>query len=257
MIMGNNIQKGLIMNKTQKIKRATYKTQNKTLVYWIKKILLFPWRVIKAVWRFICRVCKAIWNWLKSIDVVGMVNLTLLVVIIILFSALIIDFVRCSKCPRTSNDDNTMVVENNKAHSRKVVKRGFTTTLPVNVDKKSKVSPKIKTVGVDKPQVVTESVLTEEEVPQQNLSGNVIVDVQPNSPILYNGVKINGNLIIQNMRKYTLPCGTKINGHLFIRNVTKLYFCGEFTVNGNIYVNRQSSFGPLPNGTKINGQIIL
>ena len=27
-------------------------------------------------------------------------------------------------------------------------------------------------------------------------------------------------------------------------------------VNGNVYVNRQSSFGPLPNGTKINGQII-
>ena len=39
--------------------------------------------------------------------------------------------------------------------------------------------------------------------------------------------------------------------------VDKLSFCGAFTVNGNIYVNRQSSFGPLPKGTKINGQIIL
>ena len=77
------------------------------------------------------------------------------------------------------------------------------------------------------------------------------------SPVLYNGAKINGNLIIQNMRKYTLPCGMKINGHLFVRNVARLHFCGEFTVNGNIYVNRESSFGALPDGTKINGQIIF
>ena len=59
------------------------------------------------------------------------------------------------------------------------------------------------------------------------------------------------------MNKYTIPCDAKINGHLFIRNVHKVNFCGKFKVNGNVYVNRESSFGPLPAGTKINGQIIL
>ena len=75
--------------------------------------------------------------------------------------------------------------------------------------------------------------------------------------MLSNGVKVNGNLYIQNMRKYTLPCDAKINGHLIIRNVNKLSFCGGFTVNGNIYVNRESAFGPIPDNTRIRGKIIL
>ena len=114
-----------------------------------------------------------------------------------------------------------------------------------------------KTVDVKKPEIVKELSFPAEELPQQNLSGDVIVDLMPSSPVLSNGVKIDGNLFVQNMRKYTLPCGAKINGHLFIRNVDKLSFCGEFTVNGNIYVNRQSSFGPLPSGARVRGQIIL
>ena len=94
-------------------------------------------------------------------------------------------------------------------------------------------------------------------MPQQVLAGDVIVERAPNSPILSNGAKIDGNLFIQNMHKYTMPCDVKINGHLFIRNVQKVNFCGKFKVNGNVYVNRESSFGPFPEGTKINGQIIL
>ena len=129
--------------------------------------------------------------------------------------------------------------------------------MPLKADKKTGITPKIKTVGVAKPEIVREISLPADELPQQDLSGDVIIDVNPKSPVLYNGAKINGNLIIQNMRKYTLPCGMKINGHLFVRNVARLHFCGEFTVNGNIYVNRESSFGALPDGTKINGQIIF
>ena len=79
----------------------------------------------------------------------------------------------------------------------------------------------------------------------------------PDSPVLYNGVIIDGNLFLQNMRKYTLPCGVKINGNLFIRNVDKLSFCGDFTVMGNIYVNRQSSFGPVPQSARVMGRVIL
>ena len=131
--------------------------------------------------------------------------------------------------------------------------------LPVRVEDADKniVRPQIRTIGVDKPEIVTELATPASELPQQVLSGDVIVERAPYSPVLSNGVKINGNLFIQNMRKYTMPCDAKINGHLFIRNVQKLSFCGKFKVNGNVYVNRESAFGPFPEGTKINGQIVL
>ena len=242
------------MNKSNKINRATRKTKWENFKYRLKRIVTFPWRL-----------CCAIWRWLKSIDLVGMINLTLLVVIILLFSSLIVDLVRYRKCQNVINANSNVVVENvvddskNESISEKpkVIKRTFNTTLPLKADKQTGIVPKIKTIGVEKPQIAKEVSFPAEDLPQQKLSGDVIVDINPMSPVLSNGVKINGNLIIQNMRKYTLPCGTKINGHLFIRNVERLQFCGAFTVNGNIYVNRQSSFGALPKGTKINGQIIL
>ena len=249
------------MNKQQNIKRAVKNTRRKTLKQKIKNIITFPWRLIKAIWRFLCRVCRALWNWLKSIDVVGMINLTLLVVIIVLFTSLIANFICCNRCASNRNNNNDDVVMVQKAKSnvdkRKVVQRRFNTNLPIKADEKTNIKPKIKTVGVAKPQVVKELSLPADKLPQQVLSGDVIVDSYPSSPILSNGVKINGNLFVQNMRKYVIPCDAKINGHLIIRNVNKVYFCGKFTVNGNIYVNRESSFGAIPSDAKINGQIIL
>ena len=253
------------MNKTQKMKEATNRARDRHDDLLLEKIILFPWRVIKALWRLICRICRAVWNWLKSIDVVGMINLTLLVIIIVLFSALINNFVCCNKhaalnagCAKQDSKNITATTtQKNPVEKRKVVKRTFKTTLPLQADPQTNIKPKIKTVGVKKPQIVKEASFPAEELPQQNLSGDVIVDLMPSSPVLSNGVKIDGNLFVQNMRKYTLPCGAKINGHLFVRNVDKLSFCGEFTVNGNIYVNRQSSFGPLPSGARVRGQIIL
>ena len=256
-------------NKTQTIKRATRKTRKNTFWQWVKKILLFPIRVIKWLWRLICRICRAIWNWLKSIDIIGMINLTLLVAIIVLFLSLISNFVCCRKYNSNTfvsnnKSDITMTQKSNdaaNAENRRVVKRKYNnaTVLPVKVDDKDAgvVSPQIRTIGVDKPEIVAELATPASELPEQVLSGDVIVERAPNSPILSNGVKINGNLFIQNMRKYTMPCDAKINGHLFIRNVQKLSFCGKFKVNGNVYVNRESSFGPIPEDAKINGQIIL
>jgi len=76
--------------KTQKIKKATRKTRWGNFKKWCKKVILFPIRAIKWLWRLICRICRAIWNWLKSIDIIGMINLTLLVAIIVLFLSLIL-----------------------------------------------------------------------------------------------------------------------------------------------------------------------
>lgn len=256
------------MNKSQKMKKATRKARNQNIKQLCKKIVLFPWKVCKKVWSWIvvackylwyllCRVCSAVWNWLKSIDIIGMINLTLLVAIIVLFSSLIADFVCCNKCPKSNTAAKANVVSVSK-EPRKVVQRKFNTKLPLKADVKTGITPKIKTIGVKKPQIIREVSVPVNELPQkQNLSGDVIIEATPTSATLQNGVKVNGNLFIQNFRKYTLPCDATINGNLFIRNVDKLSFCGKFTVKGNIYVNRQSSFGPLPDGTRIDGNIIL
>lgn len=237
------------MNKSQKMKMAARKNRTNNIKKRIVKIITWPWRA-----------CCALWNWLKSIDIVGMINLTLLLVIIVLFSALTVNFMRGDSAMANGSAQycaNNVAKKQPTADSRKVTKRLFKTTLPVQADKQTSIKPKIKTVGVAKPTVVVEQSLPAAELPQQVLSGDVIVDNYPSSPILSNGVKINGNLFIQNMRKYTIPCDAKINGHLFIRNVSHLNFCGKFKVNGNVYVNRGSAFGAIPADAKINGQIIL
>ena len=247
------------MNKSEKMKRAARKNRKKTVWAFLKKVILFPWRVIKAIWRFIVRVCRAIWNWLKQINVVGMINLTLLVAIIVLFGCLISNVVCCNKYARvaTKNANVTVSSDSYNSQNRKVVMRQNKTVLPVKSDAKSGITPKIKVVGVDKPVIDKNLSVPAFELPEQKLYGDVIVDNYPNSPVLMNGVNVNGNLFVQNMRKYTLPCDAKINGHLYIRNVQKLNFCGTFSVTGNIYVTRQSSFGPIPRNAFVGGQVIL
>ena len=252
-------------SKTEKMKKAASKTRWDNFKQWCKKIILFPIRAVKWLWRLICRICRAVWNWLKSIDIVGMINLTLLVAIIVLFLSLISDIVCCRKAGQkvvSNNIATTQIAKAVEAPERRVVKRKYSsataTVLPVKAENQvPDTKVQIRTVGVKEPEIVVELATPAAELPQQVLSGDVIVEKAPYSPILSNGVKINGNLFIQNMRKYTIPCDAKINGHLFIRNVQKLSFCGKFKVNGNVYVNRESSFGPIPEGAKINGQIIL
>jgi hypothetical protein len=68
--------------------------------------------------------------------------------------------------------------------------------------------------------------------------------------------EVNGNLYIQNLTSYVVPCGTKVRGDMIIRNVKKLGFCGCVEVRGNIYVGKGTSFGPLPADAKIGGRII-
>ena len=244
------------MDKSKKIKVATKKTRKQNFKNICKKIITFPFRV-----------CTAIWRWLKSIDVVGMVNLTLLVAIIVLFSSLIMNVLRCDGNVKAHAQKSNVAVVDSEYKNAKVLKktgdepriinRSFNTALPLKPNPETGITPKVKVVGVAKPTVVKVTSLPANELPKQNLYGDVIVDVYPDSPVLSNGVEIEGNLFIQNMRKYTLPCNAKITGHLFVRNVDKLFFCGEFSVKGNIYVNRQSSFGPIPQTAHVGGQVIL
>ena len=253
-----SITKGLIMTKPQKMKKAAHNVRLHNVKQTLKKIILFPWELCKKIWRFVCRICNKIWNWVKSIDIVGMINLTLLVAIIVLFTSLIINFTQCNNNTVTNNTAKQQIVDNRKVVQRndKVAKKPAL-TLPIKANAKTGIKPQIKTIGVKKPVVVKEASLPAKVLPQQNLTGDIIVDLYPSAPVLSNGVKINGNLFIQNMRKYTLPCDARINGNLFIRNVDKLRFCGKFTVKGNIYVSPRSSFGPIPSNARIDGNVIL
>lgn len=249
------------MEKSGKMKNGARDTREQDGWDILKEILLFPWRVIKAVWRFIVRICRAIWKWLKSIDVVGMVNLTLLVAIIVLFSCLISNFIRCGRCNRDSASHaksvTAVAVPQNKYNDkRNVVPRRV--EIDSEFDQKNGVATADKTVENQRNSDAVDQVsITSESLPRQNLYGDVIVDMYPSAPVLSDGAVVDGNLYIQNMRKYTLPCNMKITGHLFVRNVERLKFCGAFTVKGNIYVNRQSSFGPIPRGSYVGGQVRL
>lgn len=250
------------MNKSEKMKQAARKNRKKTFWGWVKKIVLFPWRIIKAIWRFFVRVCRAVWNWLKEINIVGMINLTLLVLIIVLFASLVSNVICCRKSNIIAKQGNVVVTSDSygaakNLDNRKVVKREYKTQLPVQTDKATGITPKIKVVGVKKPVIDKNISVPANELPKQDLYGDVIVDTYPNAVVLMNGVNVNGNLYVQNMRKYTLPCGAKISGNLFIRNVEKLQFCGAFVVKGNIYVTHRSSFGPIPENAYVGGQVIL
>lgn len=246
------------MNKSQKMKRAMRKARKEMIKQWFKNAIAWIKSTCKNIKNYIVRQCNAFWNWLKKIDVVGMVNLTLVAAIVVLLVSLVADF-GCRKTVKVNNsaDANNMIVANSK-NAPKVVNRQYNTTLPLRADAQTGLKPQLRVAGKNqKPMIVKATSVPQQELKQQNLSGDIIVEMGAHSPVLSNGVNIEGNLFIQNMRKYTLPCGATINGNLFIRNVEKLNFCGEFTVTGNIYVNRQSSFGPIPSNAHLGGQVML
>lgn len=228
---------------------AKTKKHNKKSKFWTKveNIVSWPFRAIK-------KLGKKIWHWLRFIDLIGMVNLTLLVTIIVLFSVLISEFIGCrsdekyvlvasDETPVTVTTSNITVDKNGSVQlttSQKVERN--TITLPLKKSGCCKFD-KIKLVKADKK--------------EYNMYGDIIIDGIKTKEKLSCGVSINGNLYLQNMRKYTLPCDTHIEGNLFLRNVELLKFCGDFTITGDIYVSRNSSFGPIPKTARLGGQIIF
>jgi len=271
------------MEKVEKFKEASANNRQQEFSQDVQDMLLVPWNLCKMAWRWIVGVWRKIWAWLRGLDIAGMVNLTLLIIIVVLFVSLVMNLVHGRKHKVTKVYDidteitevqNEPVVDDNSVvkdvdnisisddnfdynENQNVKKREYDAQLPMKKDESTGITPQIRVVGVEKPVVIKEVSIPSDELPEQKLYGDVIVDKYAGSPVLSNGVSVDGNLFIQNMRKYTLPCDAKITGNLFIRNVERLRFCGKFTVQGNIYVNRQSSFGPIPSGAKVGGQIIL
>lgn len=216
------------------------------------------WNIICWPFKMIARIARRVWAWIRSIDLVGLVNLTLLVAIIVLFSMLIIDIIGCRRnnivvvadAPAVAvvpDQPQVELIDDVAPANIKPIKPR--PTLPL---KRDPVTRKYVSHTIS----VTHTEYAHRDAPKQ-MNGDIIVDRRGGSPVLTDGVHINGNLYLQNMRKYTLPCGTVVRGNLFLRDVAMLQFCGDFTVTGNIYVSPRSSFGPIPRTARLGGQVIL
>lgn len=251
------------MSKKQQIKRATRRVQTKKVAnkktrksnFW-KKV----WNIICAPFRMVARGAKWFWKWLCGINVIGIVNLTLLVAIIVLFSMLIIDFTKCNNTQTVIVRSDTVQTPVLPTEKRNVVARPVkpvTNTLPMVRDAKTgEIINEPIVVAPAKPCPMQTRPIA--KVKKENkILGDVVIDSRGAATTIEHGTKIQGNLYLQNMRKYTLPCGVRINGNLFLRDVNMLQFCGEFTVTGNIYVSPRSSFGPIPATARLGGYVVL
>ena len=236
------------------------------LIRWIwKKICQF----VRWVWKKICQFARWIWKKICEINLIGLLNLVLLVAIFVLCTMLILDIVNFRRKPVVIVADPVPVTTVNKNSNPSVVAepvtkpvratsryvRPRTNTLPIARDTKTgdMASEPIR-VTVQKPNPVLEKQIP---VCGETMYGDIIIENRGDAKILNNGSQINGNLYLQNMRKYVLPCGIKIIGNMFIRDVTMVQFCGDFEVTGNIYVSPRSSFGPIPATSRLGGQVIL
>lgn len=235
------------MSKKQNAKKN--KTNNKT-----KKILGRIWRVICWPFRKIADAGRVFWKWICKVNIIGLTNVTLLVAIITLFSMLILDVLEhnhnkaiVTKLSETTKPQITITDKS----APKMVK------LPLSQNTKS--NSKFEDINRVVPVNQTEMKIVRKQIAKQNktMFGNIIIDSRSAGALLQNKTQIKGNLYLQNMHKYVLPCGIKINGSLYLRDVNKLQFCGDFTITGNIYVSPRSSFGPIPKTARLGGQVIL
>lgn len=234
---------------TRRLSRKKAKKSNKTCTSKVLNVIKYPFVLIG-------RGLKAFWSWVRSIDLIGLVNLTLLSSIIVLFSMLIIDIVESNKKPvvivAKPSVENVSVSKQNFV---KVEHKDAPVALPIKRDSETRkfVAKPVQVVPVK----VCETTVKQTARVEKVMYGDVIVDSRGAGKMLNNGDTIKGNLYLQNMRKYVLPCDMHIEGNLFLRDVNMLQFCGDFTVTGNIYVSPKSSFGPLPSTARLGGQVIL
>ena len=223
-----------------------------------KNALLRVWNIIcwpfKKIWAGLCWL----WNWIAGINLVALLNLALLVSIIVLFSLLIIDLRKSANATNVQQPvvQSVKTVAEPVAKPQPVVKPRKITSLPVKRDATRKpIAQPIRVAKIKQNPVAIKQVAV--VVKTNTIMGDTVIDHHDMTTVLQNGAHVRGNLYIQDLRKYTLPCNIVIDGNLILRDVNMLNFCGDFTVRGNIYVSPRSSFGPVPSTARIGGQVIL
>lgn len=236
-----------------------------TIVSWPFRMIgrAFRWffdcvtAILSWFWDLLVWAMRGIWAWICGINLIGLINLALLVAIIVLCSLLIIGILNNRKSVffnnATANNINRVPVETtNRSDKDGAVTSNTEIPLPVRRDARGNMQKPINAVPTKPCNDVTLR-------PQGdgNIYGDVVIESRGEAIMLKPGAHIRGNLYLQRMRKYVLPCGVVIEGNLFLRDVNMLQFCGPFTVTGNIYVSPRSSFGPLPYNARLGGQVIL
>ena len=219
-----------------------------------------------------------IWRWIKSLDLTGLVNVVLLVLIIVLFSVLVINLFDARdtangrggsvtsknaiadtiKTPADTAPINPVKTADIKAHvsynadtTVATITLPLKEVLPANVTAAAnpRITLPLKGQDDDNGNVV---------YTDNSRDGDVVLDGQnPTGERLTPMTEVGGNVLLQNMYSYTLPCGVKIRGNLVLRNVRLLKFCGCFKIDGNIYASGNSSFGPIPREATLGGQVIF
>lgn len=228
------------------------------------------WLIIRALrWIFVT-VPVAIWRWIKSIDIVGLANMALLAVIIVMFGILLINILDIND---SRNGRGGSALFNNAIAGGGV---GANNHSPSDASDSDKVVVKTTVTAGDqtKEAVITlplrknsdgvPSADADKPVSKDNRDfvGDIILDGSdmwdmPRVARPGRGANIDGNLFVQNMHQYTLPCGIKITGDLILRNVGMVRFCGAFSVGGDVRVTANSSFGPFPADASIAGNVIF
>lgn len=223
-------------------KAALVKKSSKQTSVWTR-----IWNIVCWPFKKIAKLLRAFWNWLCEINVIGLVNITLLISIIVLFSMLILDVTKCNKAPVVIVAEPVPVTTAERSVSAR--------PMPVLPATTKQHSQPVNIVPVKKAEVE----IAKKQVAKQGKKflGDIVIDGRAAGKLLRNQTQVNGNLYLQNMHKYTLPCDVKINGNLFLRDIGLLQFCGEFVVTGNIYVSPRSSFGPIPKTARVGGYVVL
>lgn len=248
-IAAHRVQRG---KAKKSARRAPARKAARKSVFWSRLCVIIAWP-----FRMIGRALHSVWSWICTIDLIGLINLTLLFAIIILAVLFVINVVNVRRAPKIIIASKPVVAQTVHATPTPTVRRTpvkQVASLPVKRDASRKYVARPVNVVATKPCGVC---IHQTARTADTMYGDVIIDSRGAATMLRNGDKIRGNLYLQNMRKYTLPCGVRIEGNLFLRDVNMVQFCGEFTVTGNIYVSPKSSFGPIPRTARLGGQVVL
>lgn len=218
------------------------------LTFKLLRPFVWTFRAIRWLFDTICAVCSWIWDGICGINVIGLLNATMLIAIIVLFSSLIMNMLNCGK-------KQVIVVSSAKQAQTVTTEESYKGTVALPLRRNAKTGRMPYKVSVVPVKESSDPILHAQG--DGKIYGDVVIETRGEAAVLKNNAEINGNLYLQHMHKYILPCGIKIQGNLFLRDLHMLEFCGDFSVTGNIYVSPRSSFGPLPRNARIGGQVIL
>jgi hypothetical protein len=221
----------------------------KSSKFWARAKKIIKWPFVK-----IAELANRLWEWLCRLNIIAMVNLGILVGIIALFSVLIsnvLDWGGNDIRRGSVRDDTPRLVS---VRTMKIggpqSKQYKTARVRGHFVRQTKSQNIILPISDKAPMDIATAV---QKTPRH---GDIIIDMDSRKSIK-SGDDIRGNVYVQYMRKYTLPCDIIIEGDLFLRDVELVKFCGGFTITGNIYVSKRSSFGPIPRNARLGGQVIF